>query len=230
MMVAKNLKKNAVITADSPGFVVNRLLAVLLGEAMRAVDSGTDFATVDKALAPLGLPMPPSVLLDLVGLKVGAHVLDTHHAAFPDRFYRSEKLHELAEYGTLLHKDAKGNVTGFDAGAMKIVSGGKKPQKPEAILRIVEDALAFEVHTMLKEKVVSAAEDIDLCLILGAGFPFHMGGLTPYLDRVGASTRVFKGSFHTPMIRGTATKKATAKNATVKKATAKKPVTSKTSK
>ncbi|MFF2369498.1 3-hydroxyacyl-CoA dehydrogenase NAD-binding domain-containing protein [Agromyces sp. NPDC058110] len=202
MVAAKNLKKNAVITADTPGFVVNRLLAVLLGEAMKAVDEGTSFETVDQAIAPLGLPMAPSALLDLVGLKVGAHVLDTHHDAFPDRFYRSENLHKLADYGTLLEKDDKGRVKGFDKGALKLVAGGKNPRTAEEILVALEDGLAREVKLMLDDAVVAAAEDIDLCMILGAGFPFQMGGVTPYLDRVGASERVFGGTFHTPPIRG----------------------------
>jgi 3-hydroxyacyl-CoA dehydrogenase len=203
MVTAKNLKKNAVITADTPGFVVNRLLAVLLGEAMRAVDEGTSFETVDQAIAPLGLPMAPSALLDLVGLKVGAHVLDTHHAAFPDRFYRSENLHRLAEYGKLLDKDDKGKVKGFDKGAMKIVSGGKHPRSADDILVALQDGLAREVRLMLDDQVVAAPEDIDLCLILGAAFPFQMGGVTPYLDRVGASERVFGDTFHHPPVRGT---------------------------
>jgi 3-hydroxyacyl-CoA dehydrogenase len=70
-------------------------------------------------------------------------------------------------------------------------------------LRIrIEDGLADEIHRMLEDGVVSAPEDIDLCLILGAGYPFQMGGVTPYLDRVGASERVFGGTFHTPPIRG----------------------------
>ncbi|KZE94032.1 Fatty acid oxidation complex subunit alpha [Agromyces sp. NDB4Y10] len=202
MVTAAKLKKNAVITADTPGFVVNRLLAVLLGEAMRAVDEGTPFETVDEAMAPLGLPMAPSHLLDLVGLKVGAHVLDTHHAAFPDRFYRSENLHRLADYGKLLEKDDKGKVKGFDKGAMKIVSGGTNPSSPDEILTRLQDGLARETKLMLDDGVVSAAEDIDLCMILGAGFPFQMGGLTPYLDRVGASERVFGDTFHHPPIRG----------------------------
>lgn len=202
MVTAKNLRKNAVITADTPGFVVNRVLAVLLGEAMRAVDEGTSFATVDEAIAPLGLPMAPSALLDLVGLKVGAHVLDTHHAAFPERFYRSENLHRLAEYGTLLEKDDKGRVKGFDKGAMKLVAGGKHPKSPDEILVTLQDGLAREVHLMLEGGVVAAAEDVDLCMVLGAGFPFQMGGLTPYLDRVGASERVFGDTFHHPVIRG----------------------------
>jgi 3-hydroxyacyl-CoA dehydrogenase len=74
----------------------------------------------------------------------------------------------------------------------------------DEILRRVEDGLADEIHRMLEDGVVSAAEDIDLCLILGAGWPFQMGGATPYLDRVGASERVFGGTFHTPTISGVA--------------------------
>lgn len=203
MVTAAALKKNAVITADTPGFVVNRVLAKVLGEAMHAVDDGTPFETVDKAFAPLGLPMAPSVLLDLVGLKVGAHVLDTHHAAFPDRFYRSENLHRLAEHGTLLEKDGKGKVKGLDKGAAKILAGGKNPWSEQEILRRLEDGLADEIHRMLvDDHVVEAPEDIDLCMILGAGFPFQMGGITPYLDRVGASERVFGDTFHHPPVRG----------------------------
>jgi len=202
MVTAAKLKKNAVITADTPGFVVNRVLAKLLGEAMHAVDNGTSFEVVDEAIAPLGLPMPPSQLLDLVGLKVGAHVLDTHHAAFPDRFYRSDNLHRLADYGKLLDKDEKGKVKGFDKGALRIVAGGKNPLTADEILTRLQDGLADEVHRMLEDGVVAAPEDIDLCMILGAGFPFQMGGVTPYLDRVGASERVFGDTFHHPPVKG----------------------------
>ncbi|MDO9591270.1 MAG: 3-hydroxyacyl-CoA dehydrogenase NAD-binding domain-containing protein, partial [Microcella sp.] len=75
MATAQALRKNAVITADTPGFVVNRILAKVLGEAMHAVELGTPFETVVEAQRHFGLPMDPFVLLDLVGLKVGAHVL-----------------------------------------------------------------------------------------------------------------------------------------------------------
>jgi len=204
MVTAAALKKNAVITADTPGFVVNRVLAKVLGEAMHAVDDGTPFEVVDEAFAPLGLPMPPSALVDLVGLKVGAHVLDTHHEAFPERFYRSENLHRLAEHGTLLEKDSKGKIKGIDKTAAKIISGGKNPWTKQQILQRLEDGLADEIHRMLEDDVVHAAEDIDLCMILGAGFPFQMGGITPYLDRVGASERVFGDTFHHPPVKGVA--------------------------
>jgi 3-hydroxyacyl-CoA dehydrogenase/enoyl-CoA hydratase/carnithine racemase len=202
MVTAAKLYKNAVITTDTPGFVVNRILAKLLGEAMHAVDTGTPFEVVDKAIAPFGLPMTPFELLELVGLKVGAHVLDTHHAAFPDRFFESTNLHALAEHGQIFERDAKGKIKGFDKKAVSIVKGGTSPMTGEEILRRVEDGLADEIHRMLEDGVVEAPEDIDLCLILGAGWPFQMGGATPYLDRVGASERVFGGTFHMPPIRG----------------------------
>ncbi|WP_445995835.1 3-hydroxyacyl-CoA dehydrogenase NAD-binding domain-containing protein [Okibacterium fritillariae] len=202
MVTAANLKKNAVITRDTPGFVVNRILAKLLGEAMHAVDTGTPFDVVNHALDDFGLPMSPFELLELVGLTVGAHVLDTHHAAFPERFFDSPNLHRLAEHGKIFERDSKGKITGFDKKAVKIVSGGNAPQTGEEIRRRVEDGLADEIHRMLEDDVVHAPEDIDLCLILGAGWPFHMGGATPYLDRVGASERVFGDTFHHPPIVG----------------------------
>lgn len=202
MVIAGKLRKNAVITRDTPGFVVNRVLAKLLGEAMNAVDTGTPFEVVEAAVAPFGLPMTPFELLELVGLTVGAHVLDTHYAAFPERFFESTNLHKLADHGKIVERDAKGRRTGFDKGALKIVAGGTTPMTAEQILQRVEDGLADEIKRMLDGDVVYAAEDIDLCMLLGAGWPFQMGGITPYLDRVGASERVFGGTFHSPPIRG----------------------------
>jgi 3-hydroxyacyl-CoA dehydrogenase/enoyl-CoA hydratase/carnithine racemase len=202
MATAEKLRKNAVITKDAPGFVVNRILAKLLGEAMHAVDTGTPFEVVERSIAPFGLPMTPFELLELVGLKVGAHVLDTHHTAFPDRFFESQNLHRLAELGHIFERDGKGRIKGIDKAALDIVKGGTSPMTEEQLLRRIEDGLADEIKRMLDDEVVSAPEDIDLCLILGAGWPFQMGGATPYLDRVGASDRVFGDTFHHPPIKG----------------------------
>jgi len=202
MVTAAKLRKNAVITKDTPGFVVNRILAKVLGEAMHAVDTGTPFEVVEESTRPFGLPMTPFELLELVGLKVGAHVLDTHHAAFPERFFESANLHRLAELGHIFERDAKGRIKGVDKKALAIVKGGTSPMTAKELQLRIEDGLADEIHRMLEDHVVEAAEDIDLCLILGAGYPFQMGGATPYLDRVGASERVFGGTFHTPKIVG----------------------------
>lgn len=203
-VVAKALGKNAVLTADAPGFVVNRLLAKVMGEAARAVYEGAPVADVERAFAPLGLPMGPFQLIDLVGWKVAAHVQDTMVRAFPDRFYANENFHALAEIDGVVEKDKSGRVTGFTKAAQKVAGPaiGSTPASADTILRRVQDGLAQEIRIMLDEGVVPAVEDIDLCLILGAGWPFIDGGASPYLDREGASARVFGGSFHEPPIRG----------------------------
>ncbi|QZY52103.1 3-hydroxyacyl-CoA dehydrogenase NAD-binding domain-containing protein [Leucobacter tenebrionis] len=202
MAVAKKLGKSAVITADRPGFVVNRLLAKVMGEAARALDEGTPMPVVERALAPIGLPMGPFELIDLVGWKVAAHVQDTMVHAFPERFYASENLHRLAEVDAPLVKTKLGKVEDLSKAGRKAITVGKDAVGEEEILRRVEDELANEIRIMLDEGVVAAAEDIDLCLILGAGWPFQAGGATPYLDRVGASERAFGGAFHEPRIAG----------------------------
>ncbi|WJL95527.1 3-hydroxyacyl-CoA dehydrogenase NAD-binding domain-containing protein [Microbacterium sp. ET2] len=207
-VVARGLGKNAVLTADAPGFVVNRLLAKVMGEAARAVYEGTPVAEVEKAFAPLGLPMGPFQLIDLVGWKVAAHVQDTMVRAFPDRFYANENFHALAELPEVVEKDKAGRVTGFTKAAEKVLKGhvGDSPASAETILARVQDGLAQEIRLMLDDKVVPAVEDIDLCLILGAGWPFIDGGASPYLDREGASQRVFGDTFHHPPIRGVASR------------------------
>ncbi|MGO1854309.1 MAG: 3-hydroxyacyl-CoA dehydrogenase NAD-binding domain-containing protein [Microbacteriaceae bacterium] len=203
-VVAKGLGKNAVLTADAPGFVVNRLLAKVMGEAARAVYEGMPIADVEQAFAPLGLPMGPFQLIDLVGWKVAAHVQDTMVRHFPDRFYANENFHALAELENVVEKDKGGRVTGWTKAAEKALKGAvdSAPASAETILTRVQDGLAQEIKLMLDEKVVPEVEDIDLCLILGAGWPFIDGGASPYLDREGASERMFGGTFHTPQIRG----------------------------
>ncbi|QEW04853.1 3-hydroxyacyl-CoA dehydrogenase NAD-binding domain-containing protein [Microbacterium lushaniae] len=201
-VVARTLGKNAVLTADAPGFVVNRLLAKVMGEAARAVYEGTPLLTVEKAFAPLGLPMTPFQLIDLVGWKVAAHVQDTMATAFPDRFFASENFHQLAELPEVVEKDKSGRVTGWTKAAQKVLKTGSSPASEDTILRRVQDGLAQEIRIMLDEGVVPEVEDIDLCLILGAGWPFIDGGASPYLDREGASERVFGDTFHHPPIRG----------------------------
>lgn len=207
-VVARGLGKNAVLTGDAPGFVVNRLLAKVMGEAARAVYEGTPLLTVEKAFAPLGLPMSPFQLIDLVGWKVAAHVQDTMATAFPDRFYANANFHQLAELSGVVEKDKNGKVTGWSKAASAVLKGavGSSASSEAEILRRVQDGLAQEIKIMLDDHVVPEVEDIDLCLILGAGWPFIDGGASPYLDREGASERVFGSSFHSPKIVGIASR------------------------
>ena len=86
----QELRKNAVLVKDSAGFVVNRLLIRLMARPSASRRRGHTGCGRRQALRPLGLPMPPFVLLQLVGPAVALHVTETLHEAFGDRFPVSE--------------------------------------------------------------------------------------------------------------------------------------------
>ena len=188
--VGKELKKSCVLVADRPAFVVNRLLTRFLSEVTRAVDEGTPFEVADRALRPLGLPMPPFVLLGLVGPAVALHVAETLAAVFPDRFYVSENLRRIVEAGKPGVYVWDGPVPRLDPDVEALVTLGSEPVPEEEVRNRTLHALAEEVRLMLDEGVVDDVRDLDLCMLLGAGWPFHLGGITPYLDRTGVASRV----------------------------------------
>ncbi|RJT81927.1 3-hydroxyacyl-CoA dehydrogenase [Arthrobacter cheniae] len=196
-VLAKGLKKNAVLVQDAPAFVVNRILGRMFGEITAVFDEGTDAETADSALRPLGLPMTPFRLLALVGLPVGQHVQESLHAAFGDRFHVSSNQQKLIEAGVkgLWERQEDGTEI-VPEQTLALIERGSTPSSAEDVLRRTQDALADEIGRMLSEGVVAAPEDIDLCMIMGAGWPMHLGGITPYLDRVGASERVLGKTFH----------------------------------
>jgi 3-hydroxyacyl-CoA dehydrogenase/enoyl-CoA hydratase/carnithine racemase len=194
--VAKKLKKSAVLVKDAPAFVVNRVLTRFLGEVLRSIDEGTPVEVADRALAPLGLPMSPIVLLELVGPAVAHHVSGTLHAAFPDRFGVSENLGRVVEAGKrALYLPG---TTEVDPEVATLFRTGDVVLTEEQVRERALDAIAREIQLMLDEGVVAEAQDIDLCLITGAGWPFHLGGITPYLDRSGVSERVNGKPFLAP--------------------------------
>jgi 3-hydroxyacyl-CoA dehydrogenase/enoyl-CoA hydratase/carnithine racemase len=191
LAVGRQLKKNCVIVADRPAFVVNRLLTRFLGEITSTVDEGTPFEVAEHAADPLGLPMTPFLLLQLVGPGIALHVAETLHGTFGDRFAVSPKLRALAESGksAVYLPDLSA-----DPEVVQLLNGGATPSTgPSSGAEVLERALeglAEEIKIMLDEGVVAAPEDIDLCMILGAGWPFHLGGITPYLDRTGIAAKV----------------------------------------
>jgi len=203
--VAKTLKKNAVLVKDAAGFVVNRLLLRLMAEIFATVDEGTPVEVADAALRPLGLPMSPYVLLQLVGPAVALHVEENLHAAFGDRFPVSANLQALVASGRTGIYDwtADGEPYISDETA-KLLVVGDRPSNVEQVRERVLDAVASEISLMLAEEVVAAPMDIDLCMILGAGWPFYLGGITPYLDREGISERVIGHRFLPPGIASVA--------------------------
>jgi 3-hydroxyacyl-CoA dehydrogenase/enoyl-CoA hydratase/carnithine racemase len=170
-IVAK-LRKRGVLVGDAPAFVVNRVLTRMTAVLMDALEHGNSVEETDEAVLSLGLPMAPSVLLQMVGPRVANHVLETLNEAYPDRFPLSATL------------------ANFAAGNDEVVLRGDARRTVDEIREAALEAIADEVRHLLDEGVVASAADVDACLILGAGYPFHLGGITKHLDQTGVSERV----------------------------------------
>ncbi len=171
--VGEKLRKRPILVADAPGFVVNRILTRMTRVIMDAIEHGTPVDEVDEAVMSLGMPMAPSVLLQMVGPRVANHVLERMHETFPDRFPLSPTLANYAE------------------GNDEVVVVEDAPWTREQVVEAVLEAVADEIHRLLEEGVVAEAADVDQGLLLGAGWPFFLGGITKHLDQTGISERLF---------------------------------------
>jgi 3-hydroxyacyl-CoA dehydrogenase/enoyl-CoA hydratase/carnithine racemase len=197
IVVGKELKKTMIICKDAPGFVVNRLLTRFMGEVTDAVDEGTPPAVADSAMMEIGFPMSPFQLLDLVGPGVALHVSETLHSNLGPRYRISPTMQRMVKEGVrhFYIKNEDGSV-GANPAAMALVEKGTSPSTAEQVRTRALKALAEEARAMLDEGVVSTPAEIDLCMLMGAGWPMHLGGILPYLDREGISESVTGKRFH----------------------------------
>jgi 3-hydroxyacyl-CoA dehydrogenase len=190
----KALKKTTILVQDSPSFIVNRLLGRFMGEVGRIVDEGTPVPVADAAFAGVA-PMPPFMLLSLVGPAIALHNNETLHKAFPDRFYVSPALERVVAARKTSYYAADGTID------PEVEALLERPETPvlltkEEVRTRVLTGLAEEARLMLDEGVVAAPEDLDLAMITGAGFSFWNGGLTMLLDREGLGEKVGGKRFH----------------------------------
>ena len=195
--VGKELKKTMIICKDAPGFVVNRLLTRFMGEITDAVDEGTAPDVADNAMRSIGFPMSPFQLLDLVGPGVALHVSETLHANLGPRYRISPTMQSMVKEGVrnFYIKNEDGSV-GANPAAVALIHKGDSPSTAEQVRSRALTALAVEARMMLDEGVVSTAAEIDLCMLMGAGWPMHLGGILPYLDREGISEAACGQRFH----------------------------------
>src|SRR5690625_877357 len=191
--VAAGARKSAIACEDAPGFVVNRVLVRLLGEVLGALEEGTTVADADRALRPMGLPMGPFQLLQLVGPAVAMHVLDELRRALGDRYPESPGLARMVREGERFTVEERPSAASAVREDLDRFFGSRplaEPLDATGVLDRVRRALAQEVRLLLDDGVVADVRDVDLAMILGAGWPLHNGGIAPYLDRTGTSEAV----------------------------------------
>ena len=195
--VGKELKKTMVITKDAPGFVVNRLLTRFMGEITDAMDEGTPPEIADNSMRQIGFPMSPFELLGLVGPGVALHVAETLNKNLGPRYRISPTIKRIVEkqVRTFYLKDNDGKFIA-NPEAVALIEKGTNPSTADQVRVRALTAIAQEARMMLDEGVVSSPAEIDICMLLGSGWPMHLGGILPYLDREGISESACGQLFH----------------------------------
>ena len=195
--IGKELKKTMVIVKDAPAFVVNRLLTRFMGEVTDAIDEGTPYDVADAAMRPLGFPMSSLELLGLVGPGVALHVAETLNKNLGPRYKISPTMQRFVKEGvkTFYVKDDKGGNQ-VNPAALALLEKGNTPSTADQVRERALKALALEAKMMLDAGVVATPAEIDICMLLGSGWPMHLGGILPYLDREGISEAVCGSRFH----------------------------------
>lgn len=199
--LAKALGKTPVVVKDSPGFLVNRILAPYVSEAVRLLREGCRIEDVDRAMTDFGMPVGPVALLDDIGLDVAAKAGEVLQAAFPERMQAAGDDALLAagrlgrKGGSGFYDYENGKRRGPSAEAYEIL-GVRRPEVSALPGDLIETRLVLpminEAAFCLSEGVVHSPARLDLAMIFGTGFPPFRGGLLRYADSLGAA-RVLAG-------------------------------------
>ena len=169
--------KVPVRSADSPGFIVNRVNRPFTIEALRLVEAGdASVASVDKALRAAGYPMGPFELMDLVGIDVNlaAATAVWEGLGRPDRLRPSPIQERLVEAGRLGRKTGAGFYV-HERGAAptpaeEFVDISHGTADADVIVARIRAVIAAEAMLAKSEGVADEAS-INLALRLGAGHP-----------------------------------------------------------
>ena len=166
---------------SSPGFVVNRLLAPYMAEAMHLAEAGVSLTDIDRAAEEFGMPMGPVELVDSVGIDVALNVSQVLGAAF-DRPV-PERLKSMVQNGQLGRKSGQG-FYGWQDGKPVKGDDGERSELPADLQDRLMLPMVNEAVACLHEGVVSDADLLDAGVIFGTGFaPFRGGPLNYARDR-----------------------------------------------
>ncbi len=197
--LARRMGKTPVVVKDGPGFLVNRILAPYLGEAVRLLLEGAAPGAVDRAIRAFGMPVGPFELLDDVGIDVATKAAETLSAAWPDRMPIDPAFEKMIGAKRLGRKAGKGfylyagdHRKGPDP-AVYAELGLSSPSMtlpPSEIERRLLFPMVNEAAFCLADGIVGSPAKLDLAMIFGTGFPPFRGGLCAWADTLGVGAVV----------------------------------------
>jgi 3-hydroxyacyl-CoA dehydrogenase/enoyl-CoA hydratase/3-hydroxybutyryl-CoA epimerase len=190
--LAKQLGKIPIMVRDRPGFLVNRILAPFLLEALIMLDEGMEQTTIDQELRKFGLPAGSFEMYDTVGIDIALAVAKNLANEWAESSFCITFLEKMVAAGYLGKKTGLGfyrykkhkkkcnkKIRDFIS-----VTGNRNIAGDELIPRLIYPMIN-ESARCLEDQIVRQARDIDLAMILGIGFAPFRGGLLTYADTEG---------------------------------------------
>jgi 3-hydroxyacyl-CoA dehydrogenase/enoyl-CoA hydratase/3-hydroxybutyryl-CoA epimerase len=167
------ISKLPLVVRSVPGFLVNRVLAPYMMEAVRRYQLGEPREKIDQAALKFGMPMGPLELMDMVGLDIANHVGEELDLA-PQG---GNVLSALVQQGKLGKKTGEGFYV-WEQGKPKREEVTYDPAELERLGRELLKPMLDEAERALADHVVANADHVDAGVIFGTGFaPFRGGPL-----------------------------------------------------
>ncbi len=187
----KNTGKTPIVVKDSPGFLVNRILGPFINEACYMLNMGVDAQDIDKACLDFGMPMGPLALLDQIGIDIACKVSKSLYQGLGERMTPSAVFQSMVDNNFLGKKTSIGfykyeEKVQINPKLNKILDlDNKKTLSSKEIQDSIFLSMINEAARVLEDSIVKTANDVDLGLIYGIGFPPFRGGLLRYADTLG---------------------------------------------
>ncbi len=209
---ATAMGKSAVVVKDCPGFYVNRVLFPYFRGFSLLMNEGADFRQIDKVMTKFGWPMGPAHLLDVVGIDTACHAATVLAEGFPDRMsiiegdvvaklFSDKKLGQKSGSGFYTYGvDKKGRPKKeFVEDIFGLIGTPSQQYETQEIVERMMLPLIFEVVRCLDEGIVATAEEADMALLFGIGFPPFRGGALKYADETGLQNIIAMAEKYQPL-------------------------------
>ena len=162
---------------SSPGFLVNRVLASYMLEAMNVHNSGVSMDEIDAAATRFGMPMGPIELADTVGLDICKSVVGT--VGGKDITKAVEQLTSMIDEGNLGKKSGKGFYQWTNDKPVRNAPA-ELSSEDEARLDELSETLMKpfldECKACSADGIVEDDDLLDAGIIFGTGFAPFRGG------------------------------------------------------